>query len=142
MGDVPGGEHLFCHGLQKILLGGHTAQILAAVAGTVVIVTEADHPQGVRAVEVLHSLLEVDAEVLDGVIVVHVDGDLKINAADSVHQRGEALQVHADGVIHGNPQLLGDRVRQQGDSALIVGVVDFVGLTVNDGLGIPGMLTP
>ena len=100
--------------------------------------TEADHPQGVRAVEVLHSLLEVDAEVLDRVIVVHVDGDLKINAADSVHQRGEALQVHADGVIHGNPQLLGDRVRQQGDSALIVGVVDFVGLTVNDGLGIPG----
>ena len=81
--DIAGGEHFLRHGLQKLLLGLHPAQILAAVAGTVVIVTEADHPQGVRAVEVLHSLLEVDAEVLDGVIVVHVDGDLKINAADS-----------------------------------------------------------
>ena len=99
---------------------------------------EADHPQCVSAAEVLHSLFEVDAQPLNGIVVVHIDGYLEIHAADGVHQRGEALQIDADGVIHRDAQLLRNGAGQQLGAALIVGVVDLVGLAADDGLGITG----
>ena len=86
----------------------------------------------------LDALFEVDAEVLDGVVIVHIDGDIEIHAADGIHQRGKALQIDADRVIHRNTQLLRHGVGQKLRAALIIGVVDFAGLAVNDGLGVPG----
>lgn len=91
--DIACGEHLFRHGLQELLLGGHAAQILAAVAAAVVIMAESHHPQGVGAAQMLDALFEVDAEVLDGVVIVHIDGDIEIHAADGIHQRGKALRL-------------------------------------------------
>jgi len=101
-------------------------------------VAEADHPHGIGAVEVLDALFEMDAEVLNGIVIVHVDGHIEIHAADGLHQRGKALQIDADRVIHRNTQLLRHGVGQKLRAALIIGVVDFAGLAVNDGLGVPG----
>ena len=112
--DIACGEHLFRHGLQELLLGGHAAQILAAVAAAVVIMAgNRQPPRGVGAAQMLDALFEVDAEVLDGVVIVHIDGDIEIHAADGIHQRGKALQIDADRVIHRDTQLLRHGVGQK-----------------------------
>ena len=99
---------------------------------------EAHHLQGVLPVQVLHALFQVDVQVLIGVVIVHVQGDLKVHAADLVHQLHEGLDVHlnvevhrdAHGVRHGVPHLL--------RAAGVVGVVDLVGVAVDVDAGVPG----
>ena len=49
LGQIGHGESLLGNGFQKVLLGLHPPQVLAAVAGAVVVVAEANHLQGVGA---------------------------------------------------------------------------------------------
>ena len=80
------------HGFQKRLLCADAAEVLPpAVAGVVVVVAEAHDLHGLLAVKLLQSCLEVDVQVLIGVVVVHVAGHVELNAADLVDERDEAL---------------------------------------------------
>ena len=80
----------------------------------------------------------MDVQVLVGVVVVHVDGDLEVHTADGVHQRLEACQIHGHGEVHGDAQLLSHDVRQLLHAAAAEGGVDLVVFAVPDGLGVPG----
>ena len=86
------------------------------------------------------TFFEMDAEVLNGIVVVHVDGHIEIHAADGVHQRGKALsdprkRCSPPGCPTASDTVLG----QHGHAALVVGGVDLVGfLPSDDGLGITG----
>ena len=52
------------------------------------------HFHSLLAVEGLGSLLKVDVQVLIGVVVVHVQGDIDLHAPQLVHQGHKALQIH------------------------------------------------
>ena len=99
---------------------------------------EADHPHGVGTVEVLDALFEMDAEVLNGIVIVHVDGHIEIHAADGLHQRLKAGQIHGNGVVHRDAQLVGHHLCQLGHAALAEGGVDLVGFSIPHGLGVTG----
>ena len=99
---------------------------------------EADHPHGVGAAQMLDALFEVDAEVLDGVVIVHIDGDIEVHAADGLHQRLKAGQIHGNGVVHRDAQLVGHHLCQLGHAALAEGGVDLVGFSIPYGLGVTG----
>ena len=99
---------------------------------------EADHLQGIAAVQVLGALAEMDVQVLIGVVVVHVQGHVEIHAADLVHQLHEGLQAHLYREVHGDAQRVGHGVRQQGHAALAVGGVDLLGFAVDVNAGVPG----
>ena len=99
---------------------------------------EADYPHGVGAVEILNALFEMDTEVLNGIVIVHVDGYIKIHAANGVHQRFKAGEVHGNGVVHRDAQLIGHHLRQLGHAALAEGGVDLVGFSIPYGLGVTG----
>ena len=99
---------------------------------------EAHHLQGVLPVQVLHALFQVDVQVLIGVVIVHVQGDLKVHAADLVHQLHEGFQVHLHREVHRDAQGVGHRFPHLVHAAEIVGVVDLAGLAVDVNAGIPG----
>ena len=50
----------------------------------------------------------MDGQVLGGVVVVHIAGDVEVDAPQIVHQPDKALDVHFDVVVDGNAQHLGD----------------------------------
>ena len=138
-GDLLGiGQHLFKDRFQKGLLGADAADVLRAIAGAVVVVAEAHHLQGVLPVQMLHALFQVDVQVLIGVVIVHVQGDLKVHAADLVHQLHEGFQVHLHREVHGDAQGVGHRFPHLVHAAEIVGIVDLAGLAVDVDAGIPG----
>ena len=78
---------------------------------------EADHLQRLLTGEMLHPGGEVDVQVLVGIVVIHVDGDFKVHAADGIHQRREAVQIHGYRKVHWDAQLLGDGLGQQSGPA-------------------------
>ena len=131
-------QHLGGHGFQKGLLGLHPADVLRAVASAVVVVAETDHLHGLLAAQMLHPLGEVDVKVLEGIVVIHVDRDLKIHTADGVHQGLKPREIHGHGKVHRDAKLFGDGVRQQVRAAGVIGEVDLVLFAVDDGLGVPG----
>ena len=98
---------------------------------------EADHLQRLRTGEMLHPGGEVDVQVLVRIVVIHADGDFKVHAADGIHQRGEAVQIYGYRKIHWDAQLLGDGLGQQSGPAGVIGEVDLVVLSIDDGLGVP-----
>ena len=57
----------------------------------VVVVAEAHDLHGLLAVQVLETGLEVDVQVLVGVVVVHILGHVEVDAVDLVDERDEAL---------------------------------------------------
>lgn len=77
-------------------------------------------------------------QVLVRIVVIHADGDFKVHAADGIHQRGEAVQIYGYRKIHWDAQLLGDGLGQQSGPAGVIGEVDLVVLSIDDGLGVPG----
>ena len=80
----------------------------------------------------------MDGEVLIGVFIVHVHRNVKVHAADGVHQGLEPLQVHQHRVVHRDAQLAGYRVRQQLHAPGVVGEVNFAVFPVDAGFGVPG----
>jgi len=84
----------------------------------------------------LHPGGEVDVQVLVRIVVIHADGDFKVHAADGIHQRGEAVQIHGYRKIHWDAQLLGDGLGQQSGPAGVIGAVDLVVLFIDDGRGL------
>ena len=60
----------------------------------------ADQAHGLLSVQLLIALLQMDMKILSRgrVIVIHVKGDLEVDAADGLHQRGT---VHFEGCAAG-----------------------------------------
>ena len=46
--------------------------------------TEAEHLNGLLAVELLQSGVDVYMQILNGIVVVHIDGNIKLNSADGI----------------------------------------------------------
>ncbi|MPN34767.1 hypothetical protein SDC9_182261 [bioreactor metagenome] len=103
---------------------------------------ETDHLQSFRAGEMLRSGAEVDGQVLIRVVVVHIDGNIKIHTANGVHQRGKCLQADLHGIVHRNSQLPGERFRHLIHAADVVGGVELVVFSVDVDFGVPGNVHP
>ncbi|KAF5052685.1 hypothetical protein DSECCO2_406180 [anaerobic digester metagenome] len=142
LGQIGGPKRLLGHSLQKVLLGFHPADILAAIARAVVIVAETNHLQGLCPGQVLHSGVEVNGQVLDRVVIIHVDGHVKIHAANGVHQGGKRFQADLHGVVHRDAQLLGKRGGHLIHAADVICGVELVVLAINLDLGVPGDVHP
>ena len=100
--------------LQALLRQGHQEGLLhlhpggVAVVGAVVVLPPAHHLHGVLAAEEAVAFLLVDVEVLVGVVVVHVEGHVKIHAPQRLHDLAHRLPLdddieirhHAGEVLH------------------------------------------
>ena len=81
-------QKLARHGLKQLVLHVDAADIAVGIR-----VAEAEHTHGLIAVEVLIALLDMDAQILSGIIIVHIDRDVKIDAAHGVNELDEHLHV-------------------------------------------------
>ena len=80
----------------------------------------------------------MDVEVLGGVVVVHIDRHLEIDAADGVHQFHKTLQVHSHIVVHRDAQQIGQLLAQPLHAAHVVGSIEFWNIPVGVDQGVPG----
>ena len=99
--------------LQERLLHLGAADIGCSIAGTV-----AAKLNGVRAVERLPALLQVDIEILRRVVIVHVHRNFHINAADHIDNLLKGLQIDQHIAVHPDAEGLADLVLQRADSLL------------------------
>ena len=60
----------------------------------VIVLPETDDLHGVLPVQHPQSLLLVDMQVLIGVVIVHVEGDLKLHPSHGVNQAADGLPLH------------------------------------------------
>ena len=95
-----------------------------------------DHLQGLLAVEMLHPLLVVDVELLvgGGIIIIHIAGDVEINAPHRIHQGLECPDVHRHIVVDGDAYEIGDRLFQGLDPAGAIDGVDLRKAAVYQGI--------
>ena len=128
------GEHLFDDQGEHLLLGLGAPDVGVLAARAVVAVTEAAHLHGLLAVQVGHARLVEDGQLLGGVVVAHVDGDVEVHAPHLVHQGDKALDAGRHVVVDGDAQHVGDHVPQV-LRPLVVGGVD---LAVALDQGVPG----
>lgn len=71
-----------------------TAKITVRIAGAVVVLTEAHDLLTLIPVQKLVAGRERDMQILIGVVVVHIDRDIEIYAADAVDDLLEHISVH------------------------------------------------
>ena len=81
-------QKLARHGLKQLVLHVDAADIAVGIR-----VAEAEHAHGLIAVEVLIALLDMDAQILTGVVIVHIDRDVEVDAAHGVNELDEHLHV-------------------------------------------------
>ena len=74
----------------------------------------------------VRALLEVDVEILVGVVIVHIHRDVKIYAANGVDQLHKGPQIHGDIVVHRDAQQAGDLRLGLADAAVVVGIVQLL----------------
>ena len=82
------------HRLQEGLLGLDPAQVPVGVLhGVVVVVPPANQAHGLLPVQLLIALFQMDVQILPWgrVIIIHVEGDLEVDAANGVHQPAHRL---------------------------------------------------
>ena len=145
MGHHRGLEQLVRNGHQQVLLDLDAADVSLGInpRSTVVVLAEPEHLHDLFPVQMLKALADVDVEVLGGVVVVHVHGDVEVHPADGGGQLAHRLPLHHDVEIRGKADGVGHGVHQ-GRHALIPTsgiVVDRVDLLDVPGLvddGVPG----
>ena len=106
--------------LQEILLDHQPAHIPPGVAA-VVVLPVADHLHGIVPVQQAQARLLVDMQVLIGVVIVHVEGDLEFHAADGVHQLADGLPLHHHIEVGADARQLGHLILQGGHTVLHLG---------------------
>ena len=84
---------------------------------------EADDLHRLLPVEMARAFGEVNVQVLIGVVIIHVDGNVKIHAVDLIDQRDEALEIDRDIEINRYAEQVFDLLHQQLRAALGVGEV-------------------
>ncbi|CDB30055.1 unknown [Firmicutes bacterium CAG:137] len=108
-------------GGEKLALHVHPAQVLVSVA-----LPEANQAHGLVSVQLLLALLQVDIEVLGGVFIEHIHGDVELHPAHQVHHIHEGVQ----GDQHIAVRPVTDDVRyivQKGLHTLLTAIVATVG---------------
>ena len=145
MGDHRGLEQLFSNGHEKILLDLDTADVPLVVdaGGTIVVLAETEDLHDLLPVQVLEALVDVDVQILGGVVVVHIHGHFKIYAADGGGQLAHRLPLHHDVEVRGKADGVGNGVHQGGHPLVPAAgvVIDGVDLLDVPGLvdnGVPG----
>lgn len=98
----------------------------------VLVVTEAHEAQRAVAVQKLIAGVEVDrlVVVLKGMVVAVVD--LQVDAAQQIHDVGEAAEVDVDEVVDRQPEHVAQREQRQRRPALGVGGVDLAHAVAGD----------
>ena len=134
-------KHLLQHSLQKSLLGLDPPDV--AVAVSIGAVPEPDDPHGLLTVELLVSLLDMDGEILIGVLIIHVPGNVEVHAAHGVHDLAHGFPFHDHLVIRLEAHQLGDLLIQGLDPLVsaavhVVDGVDLLHVPVDVDHGIPG----
>ena len=128
-------KELLDHGFQKRLLGLDPAQIAVRVAVLhVVVMAVADHAHSLLAAQELIALLDVDGQVLIGVVVIHVPWHVEIHAADGVHQLAHGLPLDNDLIIRLKAHQLGYLLIDLADALFPAAVVIIDGV---DALDVP-----
>ena len=145
MGHHRGLEQLVGDGHEQVLLDLDAADVPLGVDArcTVVVLPEPEDLHDLLPVQVLEALADVDVQVLGGVVVVHVHGDLEVHPVDGGGQPAHRLPLHhdvevggeADGVRHGGQEGVHALVPAAGVVVDRVDLLDVPGL-VDD--GVPG----
>lgn len=60
--------------------------------------------------QVLHARLEEDVQILGGITVIHLHGNIKFHAAHCVHQFHKPIQVDGDIEVNGIPHQVGHHI--------------------------------
>ena len=94
VGDVSELEHLSGQCRKEGVLRFDTAKITVRIAGAVVVLAEAHDLLALIPVQKLVAGRERDMKILFGVVVVHIDRDIEIYAADAVDDLLEHISVH------------------------------------------------
>ena len=139
LADVLQLQKLAHHGLEEGLLGLDAPQVPVGIAPHVavlrVIVAVAEHLHGVLACEQAVALRLVDGEVLVGVVVVHILGHVKPDAAHGLHDLAHGLPLHHHLVVRLEAHQLGDLLVEGLDTlvAASIGIIDGI-----DPFDVPG----
>ena len=99
---------------------------------------EADHPDGLLRVQLLIAFFQMDVKILIGVVIIHVDGYIKIYPADGLHNGTEGIQIHRYIVIHRHTKQFGYRLGHGLALAVSVYGIDLAVFAVAQHQGIPG----
>ena len=139
LADVLQLQKLLHHGFQQCLLGLDPAQVPVRIAQHhavfPVVVAVAQHLHGVFAGEQAIALFLVDGQILIGVVIVHVPGHVKPDAAHGLHDLAHGLPLHDHLVVRLKAHQLGDLLIEMLD-ALIPAAIVIVHRV--DPLDIPG----
>ena len=109
--DVAERDELAGGGLQKLLLRLDAAQVTVGVAAA-----EAHDAHRRLAVEELVARLDVDVQVLAGVLIVHVAGDVEVYAAEGVDRVDEHVEVDDRVAVHVEAEQVLDLLAQAVDA--------------------------
>ena len=139
LGEVLQLQKLAQHGLEESLLGLDTPQVPVGIAPHVpvfrIVVAVAEDLHGIVAGKQAVARRLVDGEVLIGIVVVHVLGHIKPDAAHGLHDLAHGLPLHHHLVVRLKAHQLGDLLIE-GLDALLPSSIDIIdGI---DALDIPG----
>ena len=122
IGHAAEGHDLAGHGEHHFLGGLRPLDVSQGIAGAVGVVAEAADLQGLLARQVLHPGLEVNVQVLGGVIVVHLHGNVEVHAAHGVYHLHKGVQIQGDIEVKGEAHQVRDHVPQVLDARNQAGV--------------------
>ena len=139
LGDVRRAQQLFGDGPQKLLLHLDAPDVAFGIAALYarVVLAEAHQLNGLFTVQMLHAGLQINVQVLGGVVPHHVVGHIEIHAADQVDQLFEPFKadhhIAVDGDAQQHLQLFFQLLR-----AAVKAAVDFFDLAFHIGHGVAG----
>ena len=137
--QVLGAEDLLGHSAQKFLLHLDTADVSFCIAAldARVVLAEAHQLNGLFAVQMLHSRLQIDMEILGRIVPHHIGRHIEIHAADEIDQLFKTFKadhhIPVDGNAQQHLQLFFQLFRTAVEAA-----VDLFDLPLHIGHGIPG----
>ena len=128
-------QQLLHNGFEQLLLGLDTADVSVYVSGVVVAVPEPEDLHHALPIQMLHPLGDMDMQVLGRIVVIHVDGDLKVHAANGLRHLAHGLPLHHYGKVGDKAHQLAHLVEERLDALVSspVYVIDGV-----DALDVPG----
>jgi len=119
------GKRLFDGGLDDPLLRPCPANVVVGVGqGPVIVVSQAADAKRIPSVQMLEAGLEMDREVLRGIVIGHVYGNVKVDPADGVDELDKTGRVESHVIIERDPQHILDGRLQRFD-AMQIGRVDL-----------------
>ena len=133
LGDVLQLQKLLQHRFQKGLLGPDAADVAVLIA--IGAVPEADHAHGLLPVQKLIALVQMDGQVLKGVVVIHIPGYIEPDPAHGIHDLSHGLPLHDHLKVRLKAHQLRDLLVEVLDAPVAPAVIAIDGV---DLLDVPG----